>query len=121
MAGPSAPLPLDGAHLEGGGALVRTALTVSALTQQPVHIKNVRGNMTTPGLTAEDLTIARALGLATGAEVKGDLGSHEVVFTPTRRPAGLNERIEPDAHEGDGHTNALVVLHSLLPVMTRTG
>jgi RNA 3'-phosphate cyclase len=122
MTGPSAPLILDGAHMEGGGALVRTALAMSALTQQPVRIQNVRGNASTPGLNAEDLTIARALGLAGAAEIKGEFGDHDLVFAPARRAAGLNERIEPETGATtDPHSNALVVLHSLLPVMAKSG
>lgn len=121
MPGLSTPIRLDGAHLEGGGALVRTALTMSALTQIPVHIANVRGNAPTPGISTEDLTVARALGLATAAETSGNRGEHELTFTPTRRPSGLNESIYPVEDENDEHANALVVLHSLLPVMARTG
>lgn len=121
MPAKTAPLPIDGAHMEGGGALVRTALTMSALTQQPVKITEVRGNAPKPGLNVEDLTVARALGLACGAEIQGDVGDHELTFSPTRRPVGLNEKIETDRTDADTHANALVVLHSLLPVMARSG
>lgn len=121
MPGLSAPIQLDGAHMEGGGALVRTALTMAALTQTPVKISNVRGNAQTPGITTEDMTISRALALATAAETSGVRGEHELLFSPTRRPGGLNESIYPVEDENDEHANALVVLHSLLPVMARTG
>lgn len=121
MPGLSAPILLDGAHMEGGGALVRTALTMSALTQTPVKIANVRGNAPKPGITTEDVTIARALALATAAETSGTRGEHEMVFAPTRRPTGLNESIYPVEDESDEHANALVVLHSLLPVLARSG
>ncbi len=120
MPGLSAPISLDGAHLEGAGALVRTALTMAALTQQPVRIFDVRGNAPYPGVAAEDMAILRGLALATGAETAGDVGDHELYFAPTRRPVGLTEKFEtPEA--GDGHANALVVLLSLLPAMSRSG
>lgn len=121
MTGLSAPLVLDGAHLEGGGALIRTALTISALTQQPVRISNVNAHSSTPGLNTEDVTILRAMALACGAEYAGDFGEHELTFAPTRRAVGLNERFEPAEGSEDAHANALVVLHSLLPVMARSG
>ena len=92
MAHTSAPLSIDGAHMEGGGALVRTALTMSTLTQQPVRIFNIRGAASQPGLNTEALTLAHALGLSSGAEILGGIGDHELTFTPKRRPAGLNER-----------------------------
>jgi RNA 3'-terminal phosphate cyclase (ATP) len=121
MTAPGATLSIDGAHLEGGGALIRTALAMSALTLQPVKIANARGNANRPGLTTEDLTIAHALGLACGAEVIGGVGEHDLSFCPARRPVGLNERVEPEPDETDPHSNALVVLHSMLPVMARAG
>ena len=42
------PLVLDGAKGDGGGALVRTALAMSAITQQAVRIENVRGGTAYP-------------------------------------------------------------------------
>jgi RNA 3'-terminal phosphate cyclase (ATP) len=121
MPGLSAPIPLDGAHMEGGGALVRTALTMASLTQQPVRIFNVRGNAATPGLTSEDLAIQRALALACGAETSGELGGHDLLFVPTRRPAGLSERFDAPESPTDRHANSPTVLMSVLPVLARSG
>lgn len=121
MAGLSAPISLDGAHLEGGGVLVRTSLAMSALTQQPVRVFNVRGNAPTPGITAEDAMIARALALACGAETAGGVGDYELLFVPHRRPMGLNETFEAPESPENRHANAMVVLLTLLPVMARTG
>lgn len=123
VAKPNAALVLDGSYGEGGGAIVRTALAMSALTQQPVRIENVRGAQQRQGLSSEDLCILRALALSTSAETVGaEFGSRTVSFLPTRAPRALNERFDiPDADDGPGHANALVVLSSLLPVMARAG
>lgn len=108
---------------EGGGSLVRTALAMSALTQQPLRIENVRGAQTRQGLLSEDLTLLRALALSCAAETVGaELGSTQFSFLPTRLPRALNERLEPvETPDQRGHANANVVLSALAPVMSRTG
>lgn len=117
------PIILDGTHGEGGGALVRAALAMSALTQQPLRITSVRGNLRAQGLQSEDLAILEALKLSCHAETTGiELGSTEFSFLPTRRPRALDTFIKvPDAYDGPGHANALVVINALLPVLARTG
>lgn len=118
-----APILLDGSHGEGGGALVRAALAMSALTQQPCRISTVRGNLRAQGLQAEDLAIIEALKLSCHAETVGsELGSTEFSFLPTRRPRAVDTSIRvPDAQDGAGHANALVILNALIPVLVRTG
>jgi len=123
MRPPAAPVVLDGSYGEGGPTLVRTALALSALTQQPVRIEGVRGGMPRPGLRAEDLAIARGLAKSTSAEMVGaQPGSASFSFLPTRLPRPLPERIEPpEDEEGPGTLTAPVVLTALLPVAARAG
>jgi len=45
---PPKPIELDGRTGEGGGQLVRIAVALAAVTSQPVHITNVRGNREGP-------------------------------------------------------------------------
>jgi len=117
------PLVIDGSHGDGGAPLIRTALAMASLTQQPMRIVNIRANAKRPGLTAEDVAVLRAFTLCCSAEViGGGVGDKSLSFIPTRRPRGLNEDLDvPDDEDGPGHANALVVLNSLLPVMARTG
>ena len=113
---------IDGSHGEGGGALVRTALVMSALTQQPTRIHEVRGSTKFPGLDAEDLTLLRALATIVGAETVGaGIGSKSVSFLPNRRPQGFKGEILSERNDAKRGANALVVLSSLLPVLARSG
>lgn len=122
MAATSALIVLDGAHGEGGGALLRTAFAMAALTQQPLRVNNVRGNTKYPGLDPEDLTILKALAQSCAAELVGaESGSSAVSFLPTRRPKGLNDEIEVVRSDSNRGPNALVVLNTLLPVLARSG
>jgi len=122
MAATGALISIDGTHGEGGGALVRTALAMSALTQQPVRINDVRGGTRYPGLDAEDLTYLNALARSCNAEVTGaEVGSNQLSFLPTTRPRGFNGDLQAERNEGNRGPNANVVLASLLPVLAQSG
>ena len=113
---------IDGSHGEGGGALVRTALAMSALTQQPTRIQDIRGGTNHSGLDAEDLTLIRALASIVNAETVGaELGSNVVSFLPTARPRGFKGQIVSERNDSKRGANSLVVLSSLLPVLARSG
>lgn len=122
MAVSSGLIILDGSHGEGGGALIRTALAMAALTQQPVRIDNVRGGTRFPGLDVEDLTLVRALGRMCQAEVTGgESGSTTLSFLPTRRATGFNGALEGHRSDSGRGPNACIVLSTLLPVLARSG
>jgi len=113
---------IDGTHGEGAGALVRTALVMSALTQQAVKIQNVRGETRFPGLDPEDLTLIKALIPLCRAETEGaELGSKFISFFPTTRPSGLQGEISSVRNESNRGANSLVLLGSLLPALAKSG
>ncbi|BCU76478.1 RNA 3'-terminal phosphate cyclase [Luteolibacter sp. LG18] len=73
------PIQLDGS--EGGGQMLRTALSLAMITGQPFRMTNIRGKRPRPGLMRQHLTCVRAAmevsdGTADGAEP----GSTELVF-----------------------------------------
>jgi RNA 3'-terminal phosphate cyclase (ATP) len=116
------PILLDGSHGEGGGALVRVALAMSALTQQPMRVSTVRGGQRYQGLHAEDLVLIRALKESTKAETTGaEAGSQEFSFLPTRRPRSLDRAVAAVDGQGNPHANALILLSTLAPVLARSG
>lgn len=80
-------LTLDGAHGEGGGQIVRTALSLSAITLRPFRLVNVRMGRSNPGLLPQHLSAVRAAAAISGASVSGDrLGSTEFAFAPSHPP-----------------------------------
>jgi len=114
------PAIIDGAYGEGGSALLRTVLQMSAVTQQPVRIQNVRGAAKLNGLTPEDILIARLLGQACQAEIEGlELNSTTLSFVPKRRVRALQDPAVKG--EEDGFTNIAVVFNTLLPVLAGAG
>jgi len=82
-------LEIDGGSGEGGGQIVRTALSLSALTGIPFRVGNIRANRPKPGLRAQHLAAVRALAEVSGAFVEGaSIGSRDLVFRPSALKAG---------------------------------
>jgi RNA 3'-terminal phosphate cyclase (ATP) len=74
---------IDGAYGEGGGQILRTALSLSALLTRPVRIENIRAGRRNPGLQAQHLVALQALGEISGADVGGArVGATAVRFVP---------------------------------------
>ncbi len=116
------PLVINGAQGEGGGALFRTALSMSALTQIPVRIHHVRGGTRKPGVTSEDLTFLQMVEVVSSGSFEGDLGAEEVTFVPKRSPRPLRGEFDIRSHEeGSIPGNALMLAESILPVIARAG
>ncbi len=122
MAAGTSLVTIDGGHGEGGGALLRCALAMSALTEQPLRVVEVRGGTRYPGLDPEDITIVGALVESCAAETTGvSAGSDSFSFLPTRRPKGISGKISAARNESNRGPNALVVLNALLPILARSG
>ncbi|MFH1821389.1 MAG: RNA 3'-terminal phosphate cyclase [Methanobacteriota archaeon] len=76
-------IEIDGSMGEGGGAVLRTALTLGAVSQRAVHIRNVRAKRDRPGLQPQHLSGVQALAKITKARVEGvNLNSTEIEFEP---------------------------------------
>ncbi len=108
-------LTLDGSRGEGGGQILRTALSLSLLTGRPFRLQHIRANREKPGLRPQHLTAVQAAAALCGAELRGaEAGSRDVTFRP-------GELVPRDAEFDVGTAGATaLVLHTLhLPLALR--
>ncbi len=82
-------IEIDGSFGEGGGQILRTALSLSACLTTPFKIKNIRKNRKKPGLMPQHLAGVRAMAAICEAHVEGaSMGSIDLVFQPAKPKPG---------------------------------
>ena len=76
-------LTIDGSMGEGGGQILRTALTLSLVTGQAFRLENLRAHRTPPGLKPQHLKAVEAAAAIGRAKVHGRFpGSQTLTFEP---------------------------------------
>ena len=105
-------IEIDGSIGEGGGQMIRTALSLSAISQKPIRIFNIRANRPNPGLAAQHVACAKAVrsisrGTLEGAETE----SRELKFTPGPLVGGKYEFNIGTAG------SALLLAQTILPIL----
>ena len=76
-------LEINGNYGEGGGQILRSSLSLSAILQRPIHINSIRAGRKKPGLAPQHLTSVNAVAAIANAEViGGQLGSQRLTFRP---------------------------------------
>jgi len=74
---------LDGSQGEGGGQILRTALTLSLLTGRPFCMVKIRANRDKPGLRPQHQKAVEAAAALGEAKVVGSgVGARELTFSP---------------------------------------
>lgn len=82
-------IKIDGSFGEGGGQILRTALTLSAIEGKPFEIYNIRAGRRKPGLAPQHLQCIHAMARICNADVKGDkIGSMSLTFHPGEIKSG---------------------------------
>jgi RNA 3'-terminal phosphate cyclase (ATP) len=60
---------LDGSHGEGGGQILRNAISYAALLERNIKVVNIRAGRSKPGLQAQHLTAIRLVAQACGGRL----------------------------------------------------
>ena len=84
-------IQIDGSYGEGGGQIIRTAVSLAAMTGRAIEIANVRAGRAKPGLQPQHLAAVRAAGVLCDAQIAGDsIGSQFLFFQP-QQPVAARE------------------------------
>jgi RNA 3'-terminal phosphate cyclase (ATP) len=107
-------ISIDGAFGEGGGQILRTALSLSLATGTPFRIENIRAGRKKGGLLRQHLTAVVAASEVGEAEVEGAaLGSTALAFAPRTIRSG-------DYHFAVGTAGSgTLVFQTVLPALLR--
>jgi RNA 3'-terminal phosphate cyclase (ATP) len=107
-------IAIDGSEGEGGGQVLRTALSLSLVTGRPFRMERIRAGRQKPGLLRQHLTAVDAAARVGRARVSGaDLGSGSLTFEPMTIEAGNYEFAVGTAG------SATLVFQTLLPALLR--
>jgi RNA 3'-terminal phosphate cyclase (ATP) len=90
------PVRIDGSQGEGGGQILRTAISLSAVTGTPVEVTGIRAKRENPGLRPSHLAAVKVVADLFGARVENlQVGAEWVRFSPSAgRFAGGPRRVD---------------------------
>ncbi|MBD1862866.1 MULTISPECIES: RNA 3'-terminal phosphate cyclase [Trichocoleus] len=117
-------LQIDGSYGEGGGQILRTSLSLAAITGQPIRIDRIRAGRKKPGLAIQHLTAVRAAAEICRAELVGDaVGSTTLEFRPTASPQPGQYKFDVAETTGAGSAGAIALILQtiLLPLALSPG
>lgn len=103
---------IDGSKGEGGGQILRSSLSLAALTGQTIEVHNIRAGRRKPGLLRQHLTSVKAAAKVCNAKVEGaELRSNKIRFEPGKIESGEYHFVIGSA----GSTS--LVCQTILPIL----
>ncbi|BAY93135.1 MULTISPECIES: RNA 3'-terminal phosphate cyclase [unclassified Tolypothrix] len=112
-------IDIDGSYGEGGGQVLRTSLSLAAITGESIRIAGIRAKRRRPGLAAQHLTAVRAAARICDAKMHGDtLGSMMLEFIPgsSVKPGQYTFDVTDAQQGGSAGAMTLVLQTVLLPL-----
>jgi len=107
---------INGSHGEGGGQILRTALSLAAILGKPIKITNIRAGRKKPGLQPQHLTGVRAVAEICGGKLRGDdLLSQKIEFEPGEIKSGNYEFDVMKVKSSAGSTG--MIFQQIAPVL----
>ncbi len=109
-------ITIDGSYGEGGGQVLRTSLSLSALLGEAARIENIRAKRRKPGLQAQHLTGVLGTAQICNAELRGaELGSQTLTFAPQSPPQAGDYTFDvAKARKGGSAGSTSLVFQTLL-------
>lgn len=104
-------LDVDGSIKSGSGTILRLAVALASILNEPLHIYNIRAKRSSPGLRPQHLEAVLTAAKLCNAEVEGaTMGSQELWFRPSGIIGG-----EVEAQIGTAGSIPMLIL-TILPI-----
>jgi RNA 3'-terminal phosphate cyclase (ATP) len=89
------PVRIDGSQGEGGGQILRTAVSLSAITGKPVEVTGIRAKRQNPGLRPQHMTGVKMLADLFHADIENlQVGAEWVRFAPSDKFKGGSVKVD---------------------------
>ena len=101
-------ITIDGSYGEGGGQIVRTAVSLSAITGKPIQVVNIRAKRDNPGLRAQHLSAVKAVADLFHAKAENlKVGADWIRFIPPNYSPVHSDSCFSDNNKNNNNTCSL--------------
>jgi len=89
------PVRIDGSQGEGGGQILRTAVSLAAITGKPIEVTNIRAKRSNPGLRPQHMTGIKIIDDLFRADVENlHVGAEWIRFAPSDKFEGGSVKVD---------------------------